>query len=92
MSRRNTLRKITEKAALHAEALPGVPLVEISGDDRILIENHICVAGYRESEIHIRFSYGMLCICGEDLVLACAKKEQLIIHGRICSVTMHRGG
>ena len=89
--RRKTLRMLAERAELHAEALPGVPLVEISGDDRVLIENHICVAGYREGQILVRFSYGMLQICGTGMTLACAKREQLVIHGKIDSITLLRG-
>lgn len=92
MKQGNILRTITERAGLPAEALPGIPLVELSGDDRILIENHKCVVGYREDEILVRVSYGSIRFCGTGMVLACAKKEQLIIHGKINSITLLRGG
>lgn len=91
MKRGKILRTITEKAGLHSEALPGVPLVELNGDDRVLVENHKCVVGYKDREILVRVCYGLLRFSGNGLVLACAKKGQLIIHGKIDSITLHRG-
>lgn len=88
MNRSNMLRNITEKAGLQAEALPGVSLLELSGDDRILVENHRCVVGYTDSEVLIRVSFGLIQITGQGLLLSCAKKEQLIIHGNIACITL----
>jgi len=92
VKRGKMLRTITEKAGLHSEPIPGIPLLELNGDDRILIENHKCVMGYSEKEILIRVSFGVLRIVGDEMVLACVKKEQLVIHGMIDSICLLRGG
>lgn len=85
------LRLLTERVGLYGESLPGIPLLELSGDDRVLIENHICVSGYSQGEISVRVSYGCIRIVGRSLVLACVGKEQLVIHGKVDSVTVERG-
>lgn len=91
MKRNTVLRRITEKAGLPAESISGVPLLELNGDDRILVENHICVMGYSEREILIRVSFGCIKIQGAGMVLACLKREQLVIHGKVESVSIIRG-
>lgn len=92
MKRKSLVRNITDRAGLHGESLPGIPLVEICGDDRVLIENHLCVLGYNENEVMVRTCCGSIRISGDEMVLACLKREQLVIHGKIHSVTLLRGG
>lgn len=86
MDKGKMLRKLTEKAGLYAEAIPGVPLLELCGEDRVLIENHISVAGYTENEVLIRVCYGLLQIKGESLILTKVNKEMLLICGGIVSI------
>ena len=87
----NMLRGLTERAGLYGEPLPGVPLLELSGDDRILIENHKCVNSYSPEEIAVRVSYGCVRIRGRALVLACVGKDHLVIHGKVDSIAVERG-
>ena len=87
----NMLRGLTERAGLYGEPLPGVPLLELSGDDRILIENHKCVNSYSLEEIAVGVSYGCVRIRGRALVLACVGKDQLVIHGKVDSIAVERG-
>lgn len=89
--RGNLLRSITEKADLPAEPLPGVPLVELAGEKRVLIENHQGVTEYSREKIQVRVCYGQICICGAGLELARMTKEQLVISGRIDSLSLLRG-
>lgn len=85
------LRRITERADLLSEPLPGVPLVELAGERRVLIENHGGVTAYGRESIRVRVRYGQVCICGKDLELARMTKEQLVICGSIDSVSIIRG-
>lgn len=91
MKNGSILRRLTERAGLPAESLPGVPLLELSGDDRILIENHECVIGYSDKEIEVRTKFGLYKISGDAMVLACVQKEQLVIHGKVDSILLIRG-
>lgn len=88
--RRNFLLHITEKADLYGEPVPGLPLVELAGDRRVLIENHCGVTEYGRDRISVRVCYGQVCICGAGLELARMTGQQLVISGRIDSVSLQR--
>lgn len=75
---------------LDAEALPGLPLVEIAGQNRVLIENHRGVCAYGRERIHVRVGYGELSVRGCGLELAKMSREQLVITGRIDCVELIR--
>lgn len=90
--RKGLMERLTEAADLPGEVIPGQPLVEIAGDSRILIEHHGGVTEYGREKIRVKMKYGELCICGCSLELARMTKEQLVIAGRIDSVTLLRRG
>lgn len=78
-------------ADLPGEVLPGLPLVEIAGDSRVLVENHSGVTSYSCAEIRVKVRFGLLCICGNSLRLAKMTRNQLVITGRIDSISLQRG-
>lgn len=84
------VQRIADKADLSGESLPGVPVVELGGDRRILIERHRGVTEYSGERISVRLSYGMLCICGCGLELTRMTRDQLIITGRIDGIQIQR--
>lgn len=88
--RKNVLRRVTEGSELSAEGMPGVPLLELAGDRRVLIENHRGVTEYGSERIRVRVRYGELCVCGSGLALARMTRAQLVICGRIDSVEVCR--
>lgn len=90
--RRNILQQLTEAADLEGEPLPGQSIVEIAGDRRVLIENHGGVKEYSMERISVHVKYGYVIICGCGLELICMTKEQLIISGRIDTVSLCRRG
>lgn len=88
--RGNLLQSITEKADLPAEPLPGMPLIELAGDRRVLIENHSGVTEYGREKIQVKVRYGQICVCGAGLELSRMTKQQLVISGRIDTVSLLR--
>ena len=88
--RRIFFDQILEQSALGAEGIPGQPIVEISGEHRVLIENHQGVAAYGQNQILVNVKFGSLCICGCGLEMMHMTKEQLIVTGRIDSVGLLR--
>lgn len=89
---RNIFDWVVTHADLLSETAPGVTLVELAGDQRVLIENHRGVTTYGHTEIRVRVSYGMLCVCGRNLELARMTKQQLVITGCVDRVSLMKGG
>ena len=86
------MQKLAEGLDLPGEPIPGLPLVEISGDRRVLVENHRGVCQYGPEQISVRVQYGVVSIQGNHLELARMSREQLIITGYIRCVMLNRGG
>lgn len=84
------MQRLTQRLDLPAESVPGLPLVEIAGDRRVLVENHGGVCQYGSDQICIRVKYGMISIRGRGLELSRMSKELLIISGRIDGVMLNR--
>lgn len=85
------LDKVAMGLELPSEGIPGLPLVELIGHERLLVENHKGVIQYGCSEIRIKVSYGQLSVCGSRLELARMTKQQLVIIGCIESICVFRG-
>lgn len=66
-------------------------IVEIAGENRVLIENHGGVSGYSGEQIIVKVQYGNICICGCELRLMRMTKDQVIVCGNIHSVALQRG-
>lgn len=82
--------RLADEAELTGEPLPGQPIVEITGERRVLIENHFGVKAYSHDKILVSVKYGWICVCGCGLELMRMTREQLIIRGRIDSISLQR--
>ncbi len=89
---KHILDKMAVAADLSSEPVPKLPLVEIAGERRVLIENHCGVTGYGAQEICVKVRFGHIIICGKGLELVRMTKEQLVIMGMIDDVRFCRGG
>ncbi len=90
MNTNKILERVVMGADLPGEAVPGVPLIEIAGENRVIIENHKGVTGYSGTMICIKVSYGTVRVSGNSLTLARMTRQQLTITGIIDSVTLCR--
>lgn len=68
--------------------LPGISLVEIYGQNRVLVENHRGIAGYEDHAIQINVNFGRIIVSGHHLKLRNMSKEKLVITGKICGVNL----
>ena len=91
MQRGYWMQKLADGVELPGELTPGVPVVEIAGDRRVLIERHRGMTEYSRERICARVYYGVVCICGSCLELTHMSREQLVISGHIDSVQILRG-
>lgn len=83
-------QRITDHADLCGEAVPGVPILELAGDHRVLIERHRGVIEYDPRCIRVRIAYGILCVIGCGMELTHMTSNQLIITGRIDGISIDR--
>lgn len=90
--RKHWVQRLTEGADLPDEVVPGLPVVELAGDRRVLIEQHRGVTEYGCERICVRVRFGEVCICGCGLELNRMTKEQLVVSGRIDSIHLRRRG
>lgn len=70
--------------------LPSLPIMEMVGDRRLLIENHNGVTSYSDTDIYVRVKFGELRVSGEGLSLSYMSKCQLVIIGCIHSIQIGR--
>ena len=89
--RKLLMERIANGADLQDAPIPGLPLIELAGDRRVLMENHRGVTEYGKERICVRVKYGQVCICGQELCLTKMTKGQLIISGKIDSIELYRG-
>ena len=90
-NKKGFMEQITNAADLQDEPIPGLPLIEIAGERRVLIENHRGGIEYGSQTIRVKVKYGQVCICGSGLELARMTRGQLVISGRVDAVQLIRG-
>lgn len=91
MKQRNgLLNRLATDLELPGEVLPGQSLVELAGNNRVLIENHHGVIEYSRCRIGVSVHCGQVQVCGNGLELARMSREQLVIIGRIDSIHLLR--
>lgn len=88
---RGLLRYIGDKT-VDSEAIPFLPIIELAGDHRVLIENHHGVIQYSDAKVGIRVMYGDVYICGCSLKLKHMTKTKLLITGKIDQLVLSRRG
>ena len=84
------LRQLELRAQLSGQPLPGVPIVEMTGDRRVLIENHCGVKGYSCSCVCVGVPFGCVVVEGSNLEISQMSASKLVITGVICSVRLER--
>lgn len=89
--RKKILGWFAVNADLPSELLPGRFLLEILGQDRVLIENHQGIWEYGDERICVKTSFGSVSVCGKGLHLSCLSRERLVINGPICQILVTRG-
>ena len=90
-NKKSLIERMVTAVDLQDEPIPGLPLIEIAGERRVLIENHRGVIEYGTQTIRVKVKFGQICICGSGLELTKMTKGQLIICGRVNAVQLIRG-
>ncbi len=91
MERKNCMLQLAERMDLPSEPIPGIPVVELAGDCRVLIEKHGGILGYEENLIRIKMRYGQLHVRGNGLEISSVSVHQIVIRGKIQGIELRKG-
>ena len=75
---------------LPADALAGVPRVEVLGDNELRMAPHRGILAYSQTEIHISGGSLVVLVRGSGLELRAMTPEELLITGTITTVEFMR--
>jgi len=78
----------TSETQLH---LKKRPILEVYGQSRILIENHLGIIAYAHDEIKVKVAFGIYLIRGHRLVILEINRDHLVISGCIEGVAIIGG-
>lgn len=82
------LERAAETFDLPADAVAGVPKLELVGSGELRVENHKGILAYGKEEIHISGGVYLIKITGQDLELRAMTGLELLITGKISQITL----
>lgn len=86
--RRGFAEKMAQIFDLPADAVAGLPLIELCGDKQLRVENHRGILAYDPREIHIGGGKVAIRVKGLELELKVMNAGELLITGQIFSVSL----
>lgn len=84
--------RLMEQVGMVEEPIFSLPLIELWGNERVLIERHGGVIEYGTEMITVRLKCGSVSINGTGLKLCRMCAQQLVITGDIHSITLNKEG
>ena len=87
--KKSILEQVLHGSELYVQPLPSLPLVEIVGNKRVLIENHTSIDSYCSQEICIRVKFGYIIVKGDLLFLDYMSPEKVVITGCIRCIQLN---
>ena len=71
-----------------ADALAGLPKVELVGDGELRVENHKGILAYGREEIHISGGVYIIKVVGQELELRAMTGLELLITGKVLQISL----
>lgn len=90
MNPKQKFKEYLSEKTVNPELFPVIPIVELAGSRRVLIENHLGVTQYSRETIGIKMKYGEIQINGCGLTLEQMTRVKLVVTGRIDGICLHR--
>jgi len=85
------LGRLAAAAYSQEESIPGMPVIEIVGNRRVLIECHKGISQYTDRLVCVNVKFGYVQVVGEKLEISRMTKDQLVISGCIGEISLSRG-
>lgn len=90
MGRKHSILEYLSQHNYDSEALPFLPIVEIAGEHRALVENHDGVCQYTPEHISILVKYGEIHLSGCGLSLKHMTQTKLLVTGKLEHISLIR--
>ena len=87
MSFAQRLGKVLE---IPGEAMFALPTVQWTGEDTLVVQNHLGIADYTPAAVVIDTRCGQYRVQGEELYLELFSREMLVLRGNIGGITLCR--
>ena len=88
---KNWIQRIAQQADLLEENITREPILELCGNNRVLIENHCGVIEYGPQQIRVKIRLRDFTVRGTGLFLCRMCEDKLLIRGRIEEVLVRKG-
>lgn len=75
-------------ARVEGDVLQMRTLLELYGQERLLVEQHRGILRYGDDCIRIAATFGTLVVEGTELRLCCMSRSQLVIRGRLRAIRL----
>ena len=85
-------KRIADALELQYDVALNLPLMHITGNERLLMENHKGLLEYGNSKIRIASTAGPVEIEGENLAIRTVGRDDMLITGNIKSVKFEMTG
>ena len=82
------MERAAETFDLPADALAGLPKVELVGDGELRVENHKGILAYGREEIHISGGVYIIKVVGQELELRAMTGLELLITGKVLQISL----
>ena len=86
--RRSPAEQMARLFSLPADAVAGMPRIELIGDGQLRVERHRGILAYDTNEVHIGAGPVTIRVLGAGLELRTMNRQELIITGRVFSVEL----
>lgn len=84
------LSKLIQQTNLSTETPILQPIIEICGQNRLLVENHLGVIDFCCDRICVRVQKGRVIVSGKNLSLCHMSATELLIRGEIANIALCR--
>lgn len=85
-------KRIAEVLELQHDVALNLPVMHITGGERLLMENHKGLLEYGHNKIRIASTAGTVEIEGEGLTIKAVGRDDVLITGSIKSINMSKAG
>lgn len=81
-------KKLSDALELQEDIMLDLPLLHLTGGQRLVVENHKGIAEFDSAHVRIRAAKGSVLVQGERLLVGSVGRDDIVITGNIQSVTM----